>query len=230
MVGLRPHFIENYSLVGEIRTTSSYLLLKATIWSETFGLRPHISSSRKHTFNHLNHVYLNRLAKDVVESSNLGSNRHINGSLGNLNNQTTEDIRVDLEVELELTRSDKRRAGNGSLDSVDGLLVKLGGRGDGSLNETLGCVDESLKLLNDAGDESQSVVVGDDGQEVGQGLVSANGLGQDVNNGLLVVVGQSGVGHDLGNLGLLGEHVSQLGERALGLSKVGLLGGSGVLS
>lgn len=166
----------------------------------------------------------------MVESSNLGGDRDVNGSLSNLDNETTEDIGVNLEVELELTLTNERRASNGGLDSVDGLLVELGGRGDGGLNETLGCVDESLELLNDTGDESQSVVVGDDGQEVGESLVSTNGLGQDVDDSLLVLVREGGVRDNLGNLGLLSEHVPQLGERALSLGEVRLLGGGGVLS
>lgn len=218
--------LSSYSDLSCTRTCTVYTQSTST---STYCSSYHTRSKRI-TFNHLNHVYLDGLAKDVVESSNLGGDRDVNGSLGNLNNETAENVGVDLEVELELALADERRAGNSGLDSVNGLLVELGGRGDGGLNQTLGCVDKSLELLNDAGNESQSVVVGDDGQEVGQGLVSANGLGQNVDDGLLVLGREGGVRDNLGNLGLGGEHLLQLGERALGLGQVRLLGGGGVLS
>lgn len=184
----------------------------------------------KHTtFNHLNHVYLDGLVKKSVKSSNLGGDRDVNSSLADLNNETAENVGVDLLVELELTGTNKRRASNSGLDSVESLLVELGGGGDGGLNKTLGCVDESLELLDDAGDEGESVVLGDDRQEVGESLVTANGLGEDGHNGLLVISGESGVRNDSGNLGLLGENLSQLGKRALGGSDIGLLGSGSVL-
>jgi len=120
-------------------------------------------------------VDLDVIGKSLVELDNLVSDGQINGTVTDLNNETTKDVSVDSVSDLKgLTLTNKRGLRDRSGETVNGLVVERRGRGNGSLNNTVSSVGQSLKLLNNGGNERKSVVLGQEGEEVGDGAISLN--------------------------------------------------------
>lgn len=102
--------------------------------------------------------------------------------------------------------------------------------GNGHLNLATGSSDDLAKLLSDALQEAQSVVLGEGVEEVLEGGAAGTGLLDELgNNRGLVGGGQGGSGQDCAQLGVLVEDAAQLGELFGGGIEGGSLGGRGVL-
>lgn len=102
--------------------------------------------------------------------------------------------------------------------------------GNGHLNLATGSSDDLAKLLSDALQEAQSVVLGEGVEEVLEGGAAGTGLLDELgNNRRLVGGGQGGSGQDSAQLGVLVEDAAQLGELFGGGIEGGSLGGRGVL-
>lgn len=102
------------------------------------------------------------------------------------------------------------------------------GAGDGDLDLAAGGRDDGGELVADAGQETQSVVLGEGLEEVLDGLVAgASLLAELLNDGLLVGLGQSRGREDGGQLGVLLEEGAEVGEGSgRGIEARGLDGGS----
>lgn len=85
---------------------------------------------------------------------------------------------------------------------------------NGHLDFALGGAHQLLKLLADALQETQSVVVGQSLEEVLDGLVllGSDVLLEDGDDGLLVLLGQSGCQKDLCKLGVLVVYIVEGGQ------------------
>lgn len=95
----------------------------------------------------------------------------------------------------------------------DGLRHTYLSAGDGDLDLTAGGGDEGGELLNDAGEEAESVVLGEGVEEVLDGLAGGAGLLDELlNDGGLVGVGQGRGGEDGDQLGVLLEEGAEVGE------------------
>lgn len=105
--------------------------------------------------------------------------------------------------------------------------------GDDQLDLTAGSAHQLAELVADTLQDAQSVVLGQGGQEVLDGVVGARGtegLLQLGNNGALVGIGQSRSAQDGGELGVLGNDIVQGAERLGGRVERGGLGGGSVLN
>lgn len=123
-------------------------------------------------------VDLDIIGKSLVELGNLVSNGQIDGTVANFDDKTTKNVSVDSVGDLKsLTLTNKRRLGDRGRKTVDSLVVERRGRGNGGLNNTIGGVGQSLKLLNNRGDERKSVVLSQEREEVGDSAVSVDGTG-----------------------------------------------------
>lgn len=102
--------------------------------------------------------------------------------------------------------------------------------GNGHLNLATSSSNDLAKLLSDALQETQSVVLGEGVEEVLEGGAAGTGLLDELgNNRRLVGGGQGGSREDSGELGVLVEDAAQLGELFGGGIEGGSLGGRGVL-
>ena len=103
--------------------------------------------------------------------------------------------------------------------------------GNSELDLTTGGRDDGRELLNNTGDEAQSVVLGEGGEEVLNGLV----LGVDllcelINDSLLVGLGEGRGVQDGGELGVLLEESAELVEGIGSSIDAGRLDGGSVLN
>lgn len=171
------------------------------------------------------------VSKELVELNDSSGNRKVDGSVTNLNNKTTKDIRVDLVSDLELlAAANKGRFSDGALETVDSLGVERGGGGDGSFHNSLGSVGQSLKLVSDGWEKRQSVVLSKDVKEVGDGLVGL-GRGRKGFDDSLLVDGRKGrVAQDLNKLLVLAQDGLEASEGRLGSREGGGLDRGGVLN
>lgn len=104
------------------------------------------------------------------------------------------------------------------------------GAGDGHLNLATGSRDNLAKLVNDAVQETQSVVLGEGVEEVlERGTAGAGLLDELGRDGRSVGGGQRRSGQDGDQLGVLLDDGAQLGELLGGGIEGGSLGGRGVL-
>lgn len=142
-------------------------------------------------------VDLNVVSKSLVELSNLVRDREVDSAITDLNNETSKNIRVDLVGYLEgLSFADKRRLGNSSLETADGLIVESRSRGDGGLNDTLGSIGQDLKLVDNRGDKRESVVLGKESKEVSNSFVGVDSRGESADDGLFILSRQGRVGQN----------------------------------
>lgn len=149
---------------------------------------------------------LNVVRKELVELGDLCRDREIDGSVTNFDNEATKDIGVDLVVDNELLAgADKRRLGDGRLETADGSVVERSSGSDGGLDNALGGVGKSLKLNSDGRKERQSVVLGKNVEEVGDGGLGVGSTGKSFDNGLLVVGRKGRVAQDLNELLILSQ-------------------------
>lgn len=173
--------------------------------------------------------YLQSLTQSLVQPGDLAGDGQVKGLVANLDNQTTQDLWRDHAVDLKgLAVTNERRFLDGSLQSLQSLVVQWLGRSDSGLNDTLVGLVQRAKVLVDVVELSQSVVLRQNAQEVVHGLVQRQRLGDGVNDGLSVVTVQSWVGQELGNLLVLLDQVSDLGQSLVGRVNRGLLHGSRV--
>lgn len=102
------------------------------------------------------------------------------------------------------------------------------GAGDGDLDLAAGSGDDGGELVADAGQEAQAVVLGEGLEEVLDRLVAGAGLlGELLDDGLLVGLGQGRRREDGDQLGVLLEEGAEVGEgRGGGIEVRGLDGGS----
>lgn len=69
---------------------------------------------------------LQGVSEELVHLGNLGRNRKVDGSVANLNNESSNDIRVDLVGDLELLAlTNVLGLGDGRFEAVQGLVVQL---------------------------------------------------------------------------------------------------------
>lgn len=101
------------------------------------------------------------------------------------------------------------------------------GAGNDHLDLAAGGAHELAELGDDAGEETETVVLGEGGEEVLDGLAGDIGaLLKLGNDGALVGGGEGGSREDVGELGVLSEEVSEAGDGLGGrLEGVGLDGG-----
>lgn len=115
------------------------------------------------------------------------------------------------------------------MEAVDGLGVERSSRGNGGLNNTLGSVGKSLKLVSNGREERQSVVLSKDVKEVGDGLLGLGGGGKSADDSLLVFVGKSRVAQDFTKLLVLRQNGLEGSKRSLSSGEGGRLDRGGVL-
>lgn len=173
---------------------------------------------------------LDVVSESLVELGNLVGNGEVNSAVADLDNETTKNVRVDLVGDLEgLALTNEGRLGNGGLETVESLVVESGGRGDSGLNNTLGGVGKSLELVDNGGNERESVVVGKETKEVADGLVGLDGSGEGGDNRLLVLRREGRVLEDGGELGVVLEDGLEGRKGVLDGGESRRLDGSGVL-
>lgn len=98
-------------------------------------------------------------------------------------------------------------------------------RGDDSLDLAALGAHQDIVLLDDAANQAETVVVGQDLEEVLDGLVGAGGLGDLGNNEILGVALENGRGQDGDQLGVLGQDALEDLEGLVGgLQALGLCG------
>jgi hypothetical protein len=123
-------------------------------------------------------VDLDFIGKSLVELGNLVSDGQVNGTVTDLDDETTKNVSVDSVSDLKgLTLTNKRRLGDRGGETVNGLVVERRGRGDGGLNNAVSSVGQSLKLLNDGRNKRKSVVLSQEGEEVSDGVVGLDSGG-----------------------------------------------------
>lgn len=160
---------------------------------------------------------LQSLAQSQVQLGNLGHNRQVDGLVTNVNNQAAQNVWVHLVGDLQgLVTADKARLLDGSLQSLQDLGVQRLGRGDGGLNNTSVGVKQQAKVLVDGRELAQSVVLRQNRQKVGDGLVQLQAGRKSVNHSLSVVLGQRWVGQELVDLGVLLDQLSHFAQTLVG--------------
>lgn len=161
--------------------------------------------------------YLNVISKKFVKLSDLSRNTEVDGTITDFNNKTTENIGVDLVGDLKLLAlTDKRGLGNRGLETVDGLCVERSSRGDGSFYNSLSSVGESLELVGNGREKTQSVVFGKNTEEVGDGAVDRSGGRESRDNSLLVFSREGRVAEDGLEFLVLAEDSLKSSQRSLG--------------
>lgn len=172
---------------------------------------------------------LDRLRQELVVLDQLASDGEVDGAVTDGNNEATLDLVVNDVGELQgLALADELRASNGSVDLFEGGVVELLDRGDGGLDEALAGVVELLVVSKDLVDDVQTVVAGESGEETGEDLVTANVLGDDLDDVFLVSRAQAGVSKNLLGLVVSSQQISQLRDGSSGLRKNLVLGSSDV--
>lgn len=113
-------------------------------------------------------------------------------------------------------------------NSVSGAYLSTG---DVEVNLTTVSAHQGSELLADTVEGTETVVLGKGLEEVldDTGLVSTGDLGELLNNGLLVGVGESGGAEDVDELGVGLQGLAEGSDGASGLVEGRGLGGSGVL-
>ena len=192
--------------------------------------------------------------EEVVHLVHLGGNAQVDGTVADLDNETTADIWVDLKsqrisimifpvqnlsfntylwCDLQLLALANILAlANSRLQLLHNLVVQRCGRCDSQLNLALRRADQLRKLLAHALEDAQTVVLGKGVEEVGDGVglvLDAGGLLELLHNLLLVLDGKSGRLDDAGELGVLLEGLVQAVNGLGDVVEGGGLGGGGVL-
>lgn len=167
---------------------------------------------------------LDSICEKLVKLRNFVGDGKVDGSVAHFNNQTSEDIWVDLVRKLELLAlTNKLRLGNGSLKTGKGLFVEGISRGNGGLDQTVMRVRQSLKLLDNRANETESVVLSQNIKEVTGGPVDVGGFSDGLNE-LLLVLGRQGWVLDNGvKFLVLLDQVLESGERFFSGFNAGVL-------
>lgn len=175
-------------------------------------------------------MHLQAVGEELVELGNLVGDGQVDGAVTDLNDQTTLDVGLDLVDDLSLLSSGQNTgAADGSIDSLEQLLVEWDSRGNNDLNLTLVGSDELVELLDNGWEDTESVVLSKNLEEVLDLLSTVlwKVLEQLVDDGLLVG-GVEGWGSDhWAELSILLEELSESGEGLCdGIQLGSLLSGS----
>lgn len=178
-------------------------------------------------------VYLQGILEQLVHLGHLRGDGKIDGAVGNLDNDTATDLRVDLGNDLDaLALEDVVRLGDGALEAAEGPAVERRSAGNDQLNLSPVRTHEHTKFLHNTLQHAQAVVLGESREEVLYDALLigiANVLLEFLDNLLLVRDGEGGGVQDLAELGVLLENCRERLERLCGgVEGVGF-GGCGVL-
>jgi len=148
---------------------------------------------------------LQGITEELVHLGNTGRDGEIDCSVTDVDNETTEDIWVDLVSNLELLAlSNVRGLGNGRFETRQGLVIERGSAGNGHFNLTASSTHELAKLLTDTLQERKSVVLGKCVEEVLDSVRPLTSVLLELSNdGRLVLSGKSWSSHDGGELSIL---------------------------
>jgi hypothetical protein len=177
-------------------------------------------------------VVLQSVREELVHLGDAGRDAEVDGSVTDLDDESTNNIRVDLVGDLELlTLADVRGLGDSSLKSVECSLVERLSAGNSELDLTTGGRDDGGELVDNTGDETKSVVLGEGGEEVLDGLVlGVDLLDELIDNGLLVGIGEGRGPQDGDKLGVLLDDGAELDESIGSGVDAGSLDGGSVLN
>lgn len=197
---------------------------------------------------------LQSISEELVHLGDARRNAQVDGAVADLDDKSADNVRVDFVGDLELLAlADVLGLGDGGLEAgqrlvVEGLCVTFAasastagtdgewgkgrktylGAGDLELDLAAGGAHDGAKLLADALQETQAVVLGERAEEVLDRLAAGAGLlGQLGDNGGLVLGGEGGSGQDLRQLGVLLDNGVEVAEGlGRGIEGRGFGGGS----
>jgi hypothetical protein len=176
-------------------------------------------------------VVLQGVGEELVHLGDAGGDTEVDGAVTDLDDEAADNLGLDLVGDLELLAlADVGGLGDGALKAVESLVVEGLGADDLHLDLAAGGGHDLGKLLADALEEAEAVVLGESGEEVLDGGGAGAGLLLELGNDGGLVLGAQGRGRkDSGQLGVLLDDGGEAGEGLGGGVEARGLDGRGVL-
>jgi len=109
---------------------------------------------------------LQSIAQNLVELCNLGGNAEVDCTVTDFDNESSDDVWVDLCDDLELLALGVFGLGNGGFETGEELLVEFACSDDCNLDLALLCADQLCELVADTFQKAQPVVLSEGVQKV----------------------------------------------------------------